>query len=310
MASSTDPATERLGAIPWPGFDRAPAGIAWAAAAIMAVGITLSNPASGQGAASGEQIFSTICVACHTVGEGVRVGPDLAGVHERHSEAWMIKFIQSSQTMIESGDPEALALAAQFPNLIMPDAPYSDDQIRMILAHVRELEGGAVAAAVTASQAPAKPARKMTKEDVLTGQELFQGNIRFAERGPACNSCHHVKNDAVIGGGILAKELTSVFSRMGAGGVRAILGTPPFAVMEQAYRDKPLTEDEVHALVAFLEHADEQQSFQQPRDYGVRLAGTGAVGTVLLLGAYALIFRRRKRASVNQAIYDRQVKSE
>jgi hypothetical protein len=34
------------------------------------------------------------------------------------------------------------------------------------------------------------------------------------------------------------------------------------------------------------------------------------VGTALLLGSYALIFRRRKRASVNQEIYDRQIKSE
>jgi hypothetical protein len=150
----------------------------------------------------------------------------------------------------------------------------------------------------------------VTEEDILRGQELFQGNIRLSGRGPACNSCHHVKNDAVIGGGILAKELTSVFSTMGEPGVRAILGKPPFAVMEQAYRDRPLSEDEVHALVAFLQRADEQQSFQQPRDYGIRLAGTGAVGTVLLLGAYAFIFRGRKRASVNQAIYDRQVKSE
>ena len=62
--------------------------------------------------------------------------------------------------------------------------------------------------------------------------------------------------------------------------------------------------------MAFLQDADEQQSFQQPRDYGVGLAGTGAVGTALLLGFYALIFRRRKRASVNQEIYDRQIKSE
>ncbi len=296
-------ATDRRGAIAWLGFDRAVAAIA---VAIIALGITLSNPASGQLAGSGEQIFSTVCVVCHTVGEGKRIGPDLAGVQERHTEAWMIDFIRSSQTLIQSGDPEAVALAAGYPGLIMPDNPLSDDQIRSVLAHVRELESGAAAAELT----PSEPDRKVTKQDIRTGQDLFQGSIRFAERGPACNSCHHVKNDAVIGGGILAKELTSVFSRMGERGVRAILGQPPFAVMEQAYRDKSLTDDEVHSLVAFLQHADEQQSFQQPRDYGVRLAGTGAVGTALLLGAYALFFRRRKRASVNQAIYDRQVKSE
>jgi mono/diheme cytochrome c family protein len=291
-----------------PGFDRVFSAIALTAA--IAVGITLSNPASGQIAGSGEQIFSTICVACHTVGEGKRIGPDLAGVHERQTEEWMIEFIRSSQTMIKSGDPKAVALAEGYPGLVMPDNPLSDDQIRSVLAYVRELESGAAAVGVTASQTPAEYARKVTKEDVRRGRELFQGNIRFDERGPACNSCHHVKNDAVIGGGILAKELTSVFSTMGEGGVRAILGKPPFAVMEQAYRDRSLTEDEVHALVAFLQEADKQQSFQQPRDYGVRLAGAGAVGTALLLGVYGLLFRRRKRASVNQAIYDRQVKSE
>jgi mono/diheme cytochrome c family protein len=288
------------------------------AAAILALGISLTNPASGQDTGSGKQTYSTICVACHTVGEGRRIGPDLAGVHERHTEAWMIEFIRSSQTMIGRGDPDAVALAAAYPGLVMPDNPLSDHQIRSLLAYLRELESGATTSDATSSQAAAKPApqpaaksaREVTTEDIRRGRELFQGNIRLAERGPTCNSCHHVKNDAVIGGGVLALELTSVFSKMGEGGVRAILGTPPFAVMEQAYRDKPLTDDEVYALVAFLQDADEQQAFQQPRDYGVGLAGTGVLGTALLFGSYAFVFRRRKRASVNQAIYDRQVKSQ
>ena len=51
-----------------------------------------------------------------------------------------------------------------------------------------------------------------------------------------------VNNDAVIGGGILASELTSVFSRMGDPAVRSILGNAPFPVMKTAYLDKPLTE--------------------------------------------------------------------
>lgn len=303
---TTEQVRPRFQAVPRPGFRL---GIL-AAASILAAGITLSSPASTQVVDPGKQIFSTVCVACHSVGEGRRVGPDLAGVHERHTETWMIAFIRSSQTVIKSGDPEAVALAEAYAGIVMPDNPLSDDQIRSVLAYVRELESGEGAAGGTASEAAAKPARQMTKEDIRRGQELFQGNLRFAELGPSCNSCHHVVNDAVIGGGILAKELTSVFSRMGAGGVRAILGTPPFPVMEQAYRGKPLTEDEVHALVAFLQDADEQQSFQQPRDYGIGLAGTGAVGTLLLFGAYAIVFRRRKRASVNQAIYDRQIESE
>ncbi len=129
-------------------------------AAIVALGIALPNPASGQDAGSGKGTYSTICVACHTVGEGRRVGPDLAGVHGRHTEAWMIEFIRSSQTMIGSGDPEAVALAEAYPGLVMPDNPLSDDQIRSVLAYVRELESGAAAAGAKSSQAAAKPAPK------------------------------------------------------------------------------------------------------------------------------------------------------
>jgi hypothetical protein len=127
--------------------------------------------------------------------------------------------------------------------------------------------------------------------------------------GPACNSCHDVTNDAVIGGGILAKELTTVFSRLGGPGVRAILGSPPFPVMQRAYEDDPLTESEVKALVGFLEQADRDKSLQQPRDYGMGLFASGVAGSGILLGIYSLLWRRRKRKSVNQSIYDRQVKS-
>ena len=37
-----------------------------------------------------------ICNACHSIGEGKKIGPDLKGVTERREEAWLIKFIQSA----------------------------------------------------------------------------------------------------------------------------------------------------------------------------------------------------------------------
>ena len=43
----------------------------------------------------GEQIFTTICIACHTIGGVKFVGPDLKDVQKRHSEEWLVKFIRS-----------------------------------------------------------------------------------------------------------------------------------------------------------------------------------------------------------------------
>jgi hypothetical protein len=254
---------------------------------------------------SGEENFK-VCAACHSIGEGPRIGPDLAGVTERRTMAWIIKFVRGSQALIKSGDPEAVALFKKFNNIPMPDMPLSDLQIQEVMDYIKAKSG-----ASQSTLAP-KPVRPVTDEDIIIGQELFEGKIRLTNRGPACNSCHHVRNDAVIGGGILAAELTEVFTKVSGEGVRAILGRPPFPVMNQAYRGKELTEDEVHALTGFLEFADKayKKNIYQPADYGIQLAVAGGFGVVILLMFYAFLWNLRKKGSVNQAIYDRQVKSE
>ncbi len=259
---------------------------------------TITSVAAAQ---TSQELFQTRCAVCHTVGGGKLVGPDLQGVAERRSEDWIIRFVQHSQQLVQSGDSTAVALFAEFNGIPMPDQPLSDQEIRGIMAYIR-------GSGSTAPAAP-PPVEQATAEQILLGQALFQGTTRLANAGPTCNSCHDVTNDAVIGGGVLARELTTVFSRLGGPGVRAILGSPPFPVMQRAYEDKPLTDDEVVALVGFLQQADEEQSLHQPRDYGMGLLVAGAVGTVLLLGLYSLIWRGRLRGSVNQSIYDRQIKS-
>jgi len=96
---------------------------------------------------------------------------------------------------------------------------------------------------------------------------------------------------------------------MGGTGVGAILGQAPFPVMQAAYKDNALTDDEITYLVTFLQDADEQHLFHQPRDYGIGLFASGTVGAGVLFLLFAFIWRGRKSGSVNQQIYDRQVKS-
>ncbi len=272
---------------------------------VAGVGVAMFLTASIPGRAfaqDGETIFNGTCKACHTIGGGRLVGPDLAGVSTRQSEAWLIAFIQHSQTVIASGDSDAVALAAEYPGISMPDWPLSDDQVRGVLAYIQQQEsaGPAPVAAGAASLQPGDP---------VLGRNLFQGTTRFDNGGPACNSCHDVTHEDVIGGGILAKDLTTVFTRLGGPGVRAIVGSPPFPVMQRAFQSRPLTDQEVGALVAFLEQADAEQSLHQPLDYGLGLLVTGLGSAVILLGLYSLIWRRRRRGPVNRAVFDRQVRS-
>ena len=87
--------------------------------------------------AEGEQLFKTMCKACHHL-EMRLVGPALKDVDQRHSEDWLIKFIKSSQSVIASGDQTAIDLFNTYNKVPMPDQDLSDDQIRSILAYIKE----------------------------------------------------------------------------------------------------------------------------------------------------------------------------
>ena len=115
-----------------------------------------------------------------------------------------------------------------------------------------------------------------------------------------------MRNDAVMGGGALAADLTSVYSKMGAAGLTAILSRPPFPAMQTAYNEHPLMAAELDSLLAFFQNADAESASQRQINHGLRLFLSGVLGAAFLFGLLPLIWRDRKIGSVNQSIYDRQ----
>lgn len=77
-----------------------------------------------------------VCSACHTIGKGKLIGPDLKGVTERHEEAWLYSFIRSSQTMIKNGDAAAIKVFEEYNKIPMPDNAFTDDQIAALLDYI------------------------------------------------------------------------------------------------------------------------------------------------------------------------------
>lgn len=110
----------------------------------------------------------------------------------------------------------------------------------------------APATASIATISPAPPAA------VEHGEQLFSGQVRFANRGPACIACHSAGGLAFPNGGTLGPDLTHVISRMGPEGVRSALETLYFPAMVPLYRNQPLTPVERQDIAAFLQHADTQ----------------------------------------------------
>ena len=263
-----------------------------AAILILEIFILMTGPVHA--AETGEQIFTRICKACHTIGQGKLVGPDLAGVSTRYDPEWIIPFVQSSQKVIKSGDPVAVARFEEFNKLIMPDNPVSRSEVLSIIAYIETTAGDPM----SGDEVRPTPLDTATDDDLALGGSLFQGTTRLAAGGPACNTCHHVHQKGIMGGGILAKDLTKVVTRMGAPGVQAILGSPPFPVMQQAYTNHDLTEDEIFALTAFLQKLDQDQEKETYSTYGAQIFSMGAFGAMLMMVLYAMICMNRKKKLV------------
>ena len=90
-----------------------------------------------------------VCKACHTIGGGKLIGPDLKGVTERRDAAWLLSFIKNSTAMVESGDPIAVQVWEEHNKIPMPPNPQlNDDQIRDILLYIENdgvIKGGETA---------------------------------------------------------------------------------------------------------------------------------------------------------------------
>jgi mono/diheme cytochrome c family protein len=88
------------------------------------------------------------------------------------------------------------------------------------------------------------------------GEQLFSGQVRLANRGPACIACHSAGGLAFPNGGTLGPDLTHVVARMGPEGVRSALETLYFPAMVPLYRNRPLTPVERQDIAAFLQSAN------------------------------------------------------
>src|SRR5438309_9639021 len=89
-----------------------------------------------------EYLFESRCGACHTIGNGDRVGPDLAGVTARRDRAWLSRYLAEPDRMRAEGDPIATALFAKYNNVPMPNLRLSGIEVAGLLSYLEAQGGG------------------------------------------------------------------------------------------------------------------------------------------------------------------------
>ncbi len=121
--------------------------------AILMLFIALSSFsfASAQDITAGETLYKANCTSCHAIDRKV-VGPALKDVIDVKDEAWMIKWIKNSQSLVKAGDPDAVKIFNEYNQSIMSSFPQlSDDDAKNIIAFVKAERDKPKAAPVAAA---------------------------------------------------------------------------------------------------------------------------------------------------------------
>jgi len=89
----------------------------------------------------GQEIFTAKCTACHSIGEGVRVGPDLQGVTQQRDPDWLARWITEPDVMLAEGDPIATELLAKHNNVPMPNLQLTAEEVDNVIAYLANPDG-------------------------------------------------------------------------------------------------------------------------------------------------------------------------
>jgi len=85
---------------------------------------------------SGQYLFSTKCSACHTLGSGSKVGPDLSGITHTRDRQWLARYIAGPDDLLKAGDPLAKSLLAKYKDLRMPNLQLNGQQVADVIAYL------------------------------------------------------------------------------------------------------------------------------------------------------------------------------
>ncbi len=237
---------------------------------------------------SPSEFFKSSCMACHTIGGGRLVGPDLKGVTERHDRTWLEEFILNPQEKLNSDDPYAVRILEESFGVQMVPVPGMTAQMAASLLDLIERESRLEESEFSGP----KKLREATPDDVAAGERLFTGTEALLAGGPACISCHLVSGMSGLGGGRLGPDLTQADARLGGMvGLYNWLQSPPTEQMKATFKGRDLVEDEIFAIAAYLGDVVERREARVFSDMNTITFGSmGLIGSMMMMAVFGGIW--------------------
>jgi len=85
----------------------------------------------------GQYLFTTRCAACHTIGNGDKIGPDLLGVTSVRDRVWLGRIITEADKLIEEKDPIATALFKKYKEIRMPRLGLPEADVNTLIEYMK-----------------------------------------------------------------------------------------------------------------------------------------------------------------------------
>jgi len=101
----------------------------------------------------GTYLFKSRCAACHTVGGGDSIGPDLRGVINVREKTWLSRFIQTPDKVLAEKDPIATALFKKYNGVSMPNLRLGAKDAEALIEYLKKASNADEASAAPAAGA-------------------------------------------------------------------------------------------------------------------------------------------------------------
>jgi mono/diheme cytochrome c family protein len=244
-------------------------------------------------------LFAEKCYSCHTIGGGDKTGPDLKGVTSSRDSDWLARFIQRPRAVYRTGDATAVDLFRRFSPDVMPDQALTEAEIGELMAFV---------AAVSVSGKLFVPpggglSRAIMPEDIPAGRNIFAGKTVLSAGAPSCISCHTVSELGGFGGGTLGPDLTKSNVVYSEAELVNILRNPAFPTMAAMFVTRPLDDEEVVQVYAYLNSVRDEEPAGAGHYFLFTAVGMGL--SLAILFVMGVLWRSRlhgvRRPMVEQA---------
>jgi protein SCO1/2 len=107
----------------------------------------------------GKYLFARQCAACHTIGHGDTIGPDLLGVANARNRDWLVRKIEVPEQLVKDKDPLTMVLFEKYKQVRMPDLGLDHEQTDYLIAFLAaQYAAGDKAAADNRESGAANPA--------------------------------------------------------------------------------------------------------------------------------------------------------